>query len=120
MAGKWFIEKFLVHGLIAAISLPMTVLSVSSLIDAQWNVVSTTSRTYTPCRNILEAVACKLLRQMHLDSQVDRLVDIQTSFVMKRPCDIRGRSRNRSSRSNTSKFSHLGVQQRPGKLMVCR
>ncbi len=44
MAGKWFIEKFLVHGLIAAISLPMTVLSVSSLIDAQWNVVSTTSK----------------------------------------------------------------------------
>ncbi|CAL8463668.1 g3202 [Coccomyxa elongata] len=40
MAGKWFIEKFLVHGLIAAISLPMTVLSVSSIIDAQWNVVS--------------------------------------------------------------------------------
>lgn len=40
MAGKWFIEKFLVHGLIAAISLPMTVLSVSSIIDAQWSVVS--------------------------------------------------------------------------------
>ena len=40
MAGKWFIEKFLVHGLIAAISLPMTILSVSSIIDAQWSVVS--------------------------------------------------------------------------------
>ncbi len=40
MAGKWFIEKFLVHGLIAAIALPMTVLSVSSIIDAQWSVVN--------------------------------------------------------------------------------
>lgn len=39
-AGKWFIEKFLVHGLIAAISLPMTVLGVSKLIDSQWSVVS--------------------------------------------------------------------------------
>jgi len=43
VAGKWFIEKFLVHGLIAAISLPMTVLSVSSIIDAQWSVVSSSS-----------------------------------------------------------------------------
>ena len=39
-AGKWLIEKFIVHGLVAAVSLPMTLLSVSSLIDSQWTVVS--------------------------------------------------------------------------------
>ena len=50
MAGKWFIEKFLVHGLIAAISLPMTIFSVSSIIDAQWSVV----RAYVYCRHLHE------------------------------------------------------------------
>ena len=39
-AGKYLIEKFIVHGLVAAVSLPMTLLSVSSLIDSQWTVVS--------------------------------------------------------------------------------
>ena len=39
-AGKYLIEKFIVHGLVAAVALPMTLLSVSSLIDSQWTVVS--------------------------------------------------------------------------------
>ena len=39
-AGKWLIEKFIVHGLVAAVALPMTLMSVSSLIDSQWTVVS--------------------------------------------------------------------------------
>ena len=39
-AGKWLIEKFVVHGLVAAVALPMTLMSVSSLIDSQWTVVS--------------------------------------------------------------------------------
>ena len=39
-AGKWLIEKFLVHGLVAAVALPMTLMSVSTLIDSQWTVVS--------------------------------------------------------------------------------
>ena len=38
-AGKYLIEKFIVHGLVAAVALPMTLLSVSSLIDSQWTVV---------------------------------------------------------------------------------
>ena len=42
-AGKWLVEKFIVHGLVAAVSLPMTLLSVSSLIDSQWTVVRSRS-----------------------------------------------------------------------------
>ncbi|CAL5224218.1 g6865 [Coccomyxa viridis] len=38
-AGKWLIEKFVIHGLVAAVALPMTLMSVSSLIDSQWTVV---------------------------------------------------------------------------------
>ena len=39
-AGKWLIEKFIIHGLVAAVALPMTMMSISSLIDSQWTVVS--------------------------------------------------------------------------------
>ena len=38
-AGKYLIENFVIHGLVAAVALPMTVLSVSSLIDSTWAVV---------------------------------------------------------------------------------
>ncbi|KAK9823941.1 hypothetical protein WJX72_006533 [[Myrmecia] bisecta] len=38
-AGKYMVEHFLVHGLMAAVALPMTVLSASNFIDSNWAVV---------------------------------------------------------------------------------
>jgi hypothetical protein len=37
-AGKWFLNM-IAHGIVAALSLPLTALSATSLIDMQWNVV---------------------------------------------------------------------------------
>ena len=37
-AGKWFLSM-IAHGIVAALSLPLTALSATSLIDMQWNVV---------------------------------------------------------------------------------
>ncbi len=47
-AGKWLIEKFVIHGLVAAVALPMTLMSVSSLIDSQWTVVRLFELYLTP------------------------------------------------------------------------
>ena len=37
-AGKWFLSM-IAHGVMAALTLPLTALSATSLIDLQWNVV---------------------------------------------------------------------------------
>ena len=37
-AGKYLVEQFLVHGLVAAVALPMTVMSAANLIDTWWSV----------------------------------------------------------------------------------
>ena len=37
-AGKWFLNM-VAHSIVAAVSLPLTALSATSLIDMQWNVV---------------------------------------------------------------------------------
>ena len=39
-AGMYLIENFVIHGLVGAVALPMTVLNVSGLIDSTWAVVS--------------------------------------------------------------------------------
>lgn len=62
-AGKWLIEKFLVHGLVAAVALPMTLMSVSSLIDSQWTVVGAPA---APSLTYLEAWPC-VSQSLHLD-----------------------------------------------------
>jgi len=38
--GKYLIEKFVIHGLVGAVALPMTVLNVSGLIDSTWAIVT--------------------------------------------------------------------------------
>ena len=37
-AGKYLVEQFVVHGLVAAVALPMTVMSAANLIDTWWTV----------------------------------------------------------------------------------
>lgn len=37
-AGKYLVEQFVVHGLVAAVALPMTVMSAANLIDTWWAV----------------------------------------------------------------------------------
>lgn len=59
-AGKWLIEKFVIHGLVAAVALPMTLMSVSSLIDSQWTVVSLVKPSLTLQRPALASVSCVL------------------------------------------------------------
>ena len=44
-AGKYLIENFVIHGLVGAVALPMTVLNVSGLIDSTWAVVSVNPRS---------------------------------------------------------------------------
>ena len=39
-AGQYLIENFVIQGLVAAVALPMGVISVSNLIDSNWAVVS--------------------------------------------------------------------------------
>lgn len=43
-AGKYLIENFVIHGLVAAVALPMTVLNVSGVIDSSWAVVNFESK----------------------------------------------------------------------------
>ena len=37
-AGKYLVEQFVVQGLVAAVALPMTVMSAATLIDTWWAV----------------------------------------------------------------------------------
>ena len=37
-AGKYLVEQFVVQGLVAAVALPMTVMSAANLIDTWWAV----------------------------------------------------------------------------------
>lgn len=37
-AGKYLVEQFVVQGLVAAVALPMTVMSAANLIDTWWTV----------------------------------------------------------------------------------
>ena len=39
-AGMYLIENFVIHGLVGAVALPLTILNVSGLIDSCWAVVS--------------------------------------------------------------------------------
>ena len=38
-AGQYLIENFVIHGLVGAVALPMTILNISGVIDNTWAIV---------------------------------------------------------------------------------
>ena len=38
-AGQYLIENFVIHGLVGAVALPMTILNISGVIDSTWAIV---------------------------------------------------------------------------------